>query len=186
MRPRKEASIVLYVPHDEGHKPWNCELLQKLACLATLDPPILDSAGKLRNKSKIVFNKILSPHQHCQSLTAPVVIVNTSRSRADALIITDPTHDRPEIVTLSKELDSLASSRLVDLRNDQEKLVDGMSTDTIFHWRVLMPILRGLWNEVAQPVYNTLTIIALEARRIWWCPTGNLSFLALHMVTNGI
>ncbi|TEB19788.1 hypothetical protein FA13DRAFT_1843456 [Coprinellus micaceus] len=43
-------------------------------------------------------------------------------------------------------------------------------------------VLRGLWNDVVHPILNMLAISqpGEEPPRIWWCPTGALSFLPLH------
>ncbi|KAJ3543663.1 hypothetical protein NMY22_g3061 [Coprinellus aureogranulatus] len=47
-------------------------------------------------------------------------------------------------------------------------------------------VLRGLWVEVVKPILEALAFTKLEpssdepAPRIWWCPTGPLSFLPLH------
>ncbi|MEU4986285.1 CHAT domain-containing protein [Streptomyces sp. NPDC021969] len=50
--------------------------------------------------------------------------------------------------------------------------------------RTLLPQLAWLWDTVAEPVLRAIgspTTAGAEARhRIWWCPTGLLSFLPLH------
>ncbi|MET8221218.1 CHAT domain-containing protein [Streptomyces hirsutus] len=49
--------------------------------------------------------------------------------------------------------------------------------------RTLLPDLAWLWDTVAEPVLRALdrTNPASDGRhRIWWCPTGWLSFLPLH------
>ncbi|KAF6764573.1 CHAT domain-containing protein, partial [Ephemerocybe angulata] len=38
--------------------------------------------------------------------------------------------------------------------------------------------LRGLWEEVVEPILDALGFSAPP--RVWWCPTGPLSFLPLH------
>ncbi|WP_445528867.1 CHAT domain-containing protein [Streptomyces cyslabdanicus] len=48
----------------------------------------------------------------------------------------------------------------------------------------LLPDLAWLWDVIAEPVLRALDDAAPTAddtrRRIWWCPTGLLSFLPLH------
>ncbi|TEB22020.1 hypothetical protein FA13DRAFT_1921389 [Coprinellus micaceus] len=50
----------------------------------------------------------------------------------------------------------------------------------------IQQLLRGLWTDIVQPILTTLGIPkhddSLEHAhpRIWWCPTGPLSFLPLH------
>ncbi|KAF5340069.1 hypothetical protein D9611_012362 [Ephemerocybe angulata] len=49
-------------------------------------------------------------------------------------------------------------------------------------------ILRGLWQDLVKPILQTLAIQKIlssptalaAAPRIWWCPTGPLSFLPIH------
>ncbi|KAF5338764.1 hypothetical protein D9611_013322 [Ephemerocybe angulata] len=46
--------------------------------------------------------------------------------------------------------------------------------------------LRGLWVEVVKPILDALGLSSVETSlggtlpRIWWCPTGPLSFLPIH------
>ncbi|KAJ3520275.1 hypothetical protein NMY22_g12827 [Coprinellus aureogranulatus] len=52
--------------------------------------------------------------------------------------------------------------------------------------RVLQGVLIGLWNEVVKPILDAVGFSrgvetpAKELPRIWWCPTGPLTFLPLH------
>ncbi|KAF5338698.1 hypothetical protein D9611_013317 [Ephemerocybe angulata] len=47
-------------------------------------------------------------------------------------------------------------------------------------------VLRGLWVEVVKPILDALGLSRVETSlggtlpRIWWCPTGVLSFLPIH------
>ncbi|KAF6743660.1 CHAT domain-containing protein [Ephemerocybe angulata] len=47
-------------------------------------------------------------------------------------------------------------------------------------------VLRALWEEVVSPILKKLEISKMDRSstavppRIWWCPTGSLSFLPLH------
>ncbi|TEB25848.1 hypothetical protein FA13DRAFT_1896393 [Coprinellus micaceus] len=46
-------------------------------------------------------------------------------------------------------------------------------------------VLRNLWNEVVKPILDVLSLrlddsSQVPLTRIWWCPTGPLSFLPLH------
>ncbi|KAF6744802.1 hypothetical protein DFP72DRAFT_857105 [Ephemerocybe angulata] len=47
-------------------------------------------------------------------------------------------------------------------------------------------VLRGLWEEVVKPIMNALGYSSIDRAsgevppRVWWCPTGPLSFLPLH------
>ncbi|KAF6745766.1 CHAT domain-containing protein [Ephemerocybe angulata] len=47
-------------------------------------------------------------------------------------------------------------------------------------------VLRGLWEEVIKPILEALKLLKVDKSsestppRLWWCPTGPLSFLPLH------
>ncbi|KAF6756099.1 CHAT domain-containing protein [Ephemerocybe angulata] len=51
---------------------------------------------------------------------------------------------------------------------------------------VVHVILRGLWQDLVKPIIQALGIANIPASstvaapRIWWCPTGPLSFLPIH------
>ncbi|KAF5311234.1 hypothetical protein D9611_013034 [Ephemerocybe angulata] len=51
---------------------------------------------------------------------------------------------------------------------------------------IVQGILRGLWCEVVKPILQALEMPKVDRSsasmppRIWWCPTGSLSFLPLH------
>ncbi|KAI0819380.1 CHAT domain-containing protein [Trametes gibbosa] len=46
---------------------------------------------------------------------------------------------------------------------------------------ILIPILQGLWESLARPVFTEIKPQAnKEPMRIWWCPTGPLAFLPIH------
>ncbi|KAF6741476.1 CHAT domain-containing protein [Ephemerocybe angulata] len=51
---------------------------------------------------------------------------------------------------------------------------------------IVQGILKGLWDRVVEPILRRLNLSKTDrsssssAPRIWWCPTGPLSFLPLH------
>ena len=111
----------------------------------------------------------------------PVVMVNISGYRCDALIVSE---DDVRIVPLGQvTLDEVASraKTFVDVTND----IDGDEVDRILGW---------LWDTISAPVLGALSITG-PARpdelppRIWWCPTGLATALPLHVagdhLTNG-
>ncbi|KAJ3513886.1 hypothetical protein NMY22_g14907 [Coprinellus aureogranulatus] len=61
----------------------------------------------------------------------------------------------------------------------RKKQVDGDA-------RVVRNVLKCLWEEIVQPILNALGFSRSDASptdslpRVWWCPTGPLSFLPLH------
>lgn len=112
----------------------------------------------------------------------PAVIVNVCALRCDALLI-----DRDGVRVLP--LPGLDEARLADRselfvgameilgRDDAVELSLALAAR-----RIVFTTLAWLWDAVAEPVLGTLGITDSSAQppRIWWCPTGDLSFLPLH------
>lgn len=112
----------------------------------------------------------------------PVVIINVSGYRCDALTVTTGGVHVTELAGLTGAdvvaraaaflgvLHSLqrAHPRRKDWRHAQEKTL----SDT----------LAWLWTTIAEPLLPHLhAVCATSGRpRIWWCPTGPLTFLPLH------
>ncbi|TDL24532.1 hypothetical protein BD410DRAFT_896734 [Rickenella mellea] len=137
------------------------------------------------------YESFLSPPKYEELRSAatcgPVVIVNVSTYRhgSAALIIGHSTLDRPQIVPLPRDLETKAKIWFQVLSEGTNKLASGQISERNFNQSVLNPILAGLWREIVVPIRQTLRILDPYARRIWWCPTGPLTFLPLHVVTNG-
>ncbi|CCM03325.1 uncharacterized protein FIBRA_05453 [Fibroporia radiculosa] len=130
----------------------------------------------------------LAPSAHA----GPVVILNASQYRCDALVLLAESDDvlhvpLPDITyeqveNLQKSLNKLlASHGRVISRMDRairEVVRRGRTTDESFK-----SILSELWKKVVRPVLDALafsTPTAGELSRIFWCPTGPFSFLPIH------
>ncbi|MFJ3668114.1 CHAT domain-containing protein [Streptomyces sp. NPDC090106] len=108
----------------------------------------------------------------------PVVIVNTSFLRCDALIVTaDDVHAVP--------LPGLGLTGDDGLAERTGALLEALAAagrsaaDTWRARQLLTRTLAWLWDTVAGPVTEALA--RLDAgERLWWCPTGLLSLLPLH------
>lgn len=106
----------------------------------------------------------------------PIVVVNVSGLRSDALLIADGT-----VVTLPLRLD-LAD--LVDRAREFRSATTmaehpGLPADARAEARrTVAEMLEWLWAVVAEPVLATLT--PPEGSRLWWVPTGPLGTLPLH------
>jgi tetratricopeptide (TPR) repeat protein len=102
----------------------------------------------------------------------PVILINVSEYRCDALIITfrDPIQCIP--------LSNTSFTRLAQLAKDIHSQRDLEVS--------LKLVLCELWHTVVSPVLNALhlphPVIGTPASkpRIWWCPTGPLTFLPIH------
>ncbi|MFE1437452.1 CHAT domain-containing protein [Streptomyces sp. NPDC058739] len=117
----------------------------------------------------------------------PVVIINISSHRCDALLLTStPGEDPIRLVGLPRvtaEEIELATAGFLDAisRLNQPGLALGpldahalatRITDTL-HW---------LWKDIAEPVLSALGLDqpGPTVPRLWWCPTGPLALLPLH------
>ncbi|MCX5097326.1 CHAT domain-containing protein [Streptomyces sp. NBC_00365] len=106
----------------------------------------------------------------------PLVLVNVSRYRCDALVVT------PGRVTLIPLPDLTADEaqrrteqylRALD-RLNRPGASPGPSQQTV------MATLEWLWDTVAAPVLDSPELAVMPDRRLWWCPTGPLTLLPVH------
>ncbi|MFC8078975.1 CHAT domain-containing protein [Streptomyces sp. NPDC057307] len=112
----------------------------------------------------------------------PVVVVNSSPWRSDALVL-----DRsgltvvplPELTTTDASFTEPALQFLDSLGRSQESAAGAWRADLR-----LRTVLELLWDRVAEPVLAVLDIekpgAGTERPHIWWCPVGSLAFLPLH------
>ncbi|HUY46729.1 MAG TPA: CHAT domain-containing protein [Streptosporangiaceae bacterium] len=105
----------------------------------------------------------------------PVVAVNVSAYRCDALIVTSE-GIRPVPLPALTYGDALKNAN--DLLRAVHQLGPGADS-------VIEPVLTWLWDTVAGPVLRELGITpargsAEPLRRLWWMPTGPLAVLPLH------
>ncbi|MFF9914184.1 CHAT domain-containing protein [Streptomyces sp. NPDC013457] len=114
----------------------------------------------------------------------PVVVVNVSRYRSDALVVTA---DRGiEVVPLP----ALTPADVLDRATAFLTAVDDAYGDqgnrqAFSAMGSLSETLEWLWTAVAKPVLHRLGLHAAPPddaswSRLWWCPTGWLALLPLH------
>src|SRR6202034_1145847 len=102
----------------------------------------------------------------------PIIIINISRYRSDAIILQDV--GDPVIVPLPKSL----PENLVELSSQFATACALQGKDSA---RLILPILRSLWDHIAFPVRTQLVALGVpDKSRIWWCPTSVLCGLPLH------
>jgi hypothetical protein len=114
----------------------------------------------------------------------PVVLVNTTKWRSDALVVT-PTEVHPVALPwLDYDTAQRRAAALLAAQREAESSRDGLARA---HWRnTLGSALRWLWDTIAEPVCAALDDILPAAGpdeappRLWWCPTGPLTMLPLH------
>jgi tetratricopeptide (TPR) repeat protein len=162
---------------------------------------------EIRSLSK--FEDFLKPLRASQLRDAaqngPVVVLNVSEKRCDALVLVPGIEDvihipLPDLTLkrateLQDELKGHLYSRGIRLREGRaaQKWADENNSNDCKH------ILAELWDGLVKPVLDSLafsvgsiTSLALnlltiqcqphpdELPRIWWCPTGPLTFLPIH------
>lgn len=109
-----------------------------------------------------------------------VILVNTTKWRSDALIVTE---DGVRLVPLRwlthDDAQRRAAALLAAQRNAEAG--PGAVAQAVFR-QTLISIQRWLWDTVAEPVCAVLDEMAGDDRRhrVWWCPTGPLTMLPLH------
>ncbi|KAG8875980.1 hypothetical protein FRB97_004530 [Tulasnella sp. 331] len=123
------------------------------------------------------FSSFLKPPPFHSLLRAadegPVVIVNISEIRSDAIILRN--NATPEIVSLPgathEEISRIASMMDHAVRAQDEGRPQGEVDE----------VLRLLWGCVVQPVVERLESLGVvRGSHIWWCPTSKLCSLPLH------
>lgn len=102
----------------------------------------------------------------------PVIVVNISRYRSDAIIIVRDAD--PILVPLPGVMPDMLVSLAIPFR-------DPRAQSTVIFSKSISPVLRNLWRLVAQPVVEKLVEFRIPNRsRIWWCPTAELCALPIH------
>ncbi|TEB25872.1 hypothetical protein FA13DRAFT_1896442 [Coprinellus micaceus] len=138
--------------------------------------------------------------------SGPVVVLNAHSDQCDAIVLLasswDPLHVKLPDFSLAKarqyqrELNGWLRSHHLRARQTEGIITEdweaseraggrygrkrGAGTGGIYF------ILRSLWTEVVKPILDVLNLARVDdpskvpCTRIWWCPTGPLSFLPLH------
>ncbi|KAI0063936.1 TPR-like protein [Artomyces pyxidatus] len=106
----------------------------------------------------------------------PVIIVNISHDRSDAIILVKPSF-HPVLVPLSPSHDLYHTiAELFDHLSKALAKRDSATTD-----KIVKSTLRSLWEDIVSPVVTELQDLDIpEGARIWWCPTGKLCSLPIH------
>ncbi|MFE3166694.1 CHAT domain-containing protein [Streptomyces sp. NPDC059224] len=156
----------------------------------------------LRHETDSAFHQILAEIRHLPGYAdffrapaadrlrraagdGPVIILNVSRYRSDALVVTTSGVTAVPLPDVSQEH---VTEQFLALRS---ALHTGMaSVDAVEQASAgddLRDVLHWLWHAVARPVLHALDLTTLAGGappRLWWCPTGLLSFLPLHAASD--
>jgi hypothetical protein len=137
------------------------------------------------------FEHFLKPipfNQLCQAVTVgQVVIINVSIDEIDALVfgatgsIQHVPLDHINLSSLTEMSDNIALKLPIHASASQQQK---------YTRRYLKPALRMIWDNVVTPIFDKIQIplegnIGLPEYRIWWYPTGPLTFLPIHAAGGG-
>lgn len=107
----------------------------------------------------------------------PVIVVNHSQFRCDALIILHRV-DEPCICV---PLDERWFTDALDLSNDLLAARYGHGVHSLEYDKALRHAMKVLWDRVVSKVIEELRGVGIvEGSRIWWCPTLFLPTLPFH------
>lgn len=143
------------------------------------------------------FQDFLKPPPLSSLLAAaaggPVVIVNVSRWRCDALTVTKDGVSVTRLPDLSADeverrtatfLDVLRQGPSADQEREFAAALEARAKYLGDREEVLRSTTEWLWDVVAEPVLRELGILQADSAgalpRVWWCPTGLLTLLPLH------
>ena len=112
----------------------------------------------------------------------PIVIINVSRYRSDALIVT---HGGIEVVPLPDLDATTVHNRTLDFLAAIDSQERTGFEDRIQGQRGISAILEWLWESLGEPVLRKLDYTSVprgngQWPRVFWCPTGLLSLLPIH------
>jgi tetratricopeptide (TPR) repeat protein len=132
------------------------------------------------------FERFLLPPQEDQLLAAasqgPVICCNVSSYRSDALIVCT---DGIRIVNLPEVTPERVRDNVAKLLTASSEAGRASGEALLQAQRPLDEVLQWLWDALAQPVLASLGLSATPSSgqpwpRVWWVPTGLLTFLPLH------
>ncbi|MEH6373503.1 CHAT domain-containing protein [Streptomyces sp. KLMMK] len=112
----------------------------------------------------------------------PVVIVNLSRHRCDALLVHADRVDPLPLATTFQEAEQQAAAYLTAVT---ERAAARSGPRALAAEERIGEVLAWLWRSVAEPVLLRLGHASAPGAgmawpRVWWCPTGPLGLLPLH------
>ncbi|MEU1606782.1 CHAT domain-containing protein [Micromonospora matsumotoense] len=156
---------------DAGHRRRLAERWEKLAAEARRRPG---------------FENFLHPPSFAAlqpaSTGGAAVLVNTSRWRSDAIIVTADGVRAVPLPWLSHDTAHHRAAAFLEVQRAVEG--GGGPAERVALHQTLVSLQRWLWDTVGESVCTALDDIlggATDRRhRVWWCPTGPLTMLPLH------
>ncbi|RXW11740.1 hypothetical protein EST38_g14115 [Candolleomyces aberdarensis] len=138
--------------------------------------------------------------------SGPIVVINVHKDRCDAIALIagldEPLHiplhsfSQQKANTYSNDLNAYLQLKELRMRMVKADTDEGENTGNEQAGRAIRPsvnkklrnkvvrnILEALWGEVVKPILDALGFSSSSEAalpRIWWCPTGPMTFLPLH------
>ncbi|RSM82745.1 CHAT domain-containing protein [Kibdelosporangium aridum] len=138
-----------------------------------------DAVAKIRELDG--FEDFLRPPRFSRLVAAadggPVVVVNVSRYRCDALVIETggvgvvPLPDLTEDDVTIRAIGFDSAIAVLNAKADDDL------TATLRARQTVTETLRWMWDTITGPVLEAFSELP---QRLWWCPTGRTAFLPLH------
>ncbi|KAJ6624591.1 CHAT domain-containing protein [Mycena sp. CBHHK59/15] len=184
----RDAAAAAIVAHTSLWRPS-----QSLQSVAQESHTFADERNQLLKQIRELpgFERFLLPKGISELLLAatvgPVVLLNVSEYGCDALILMQGLADQvihvplPEFTVQKAQLLGESLGLLVQGAARSDRLV-GFQEGHVPPDEEFAQILSDLWMQIVKPVLDGLvfTIPCKDLTRIWWCPTGPLSFLPIH------
>ncbi|KAF6753788.1 CHAT domain-containing protein [Ephemerocybe angulata] len=111
----------------------------------------------------------------------PIVVINVDEGRCDAIALLAGRTEPLQIPLPNFSLDKAKKHRTdlkILLRSGGLRAREGGASRVPED--VVQRVLCSLWNDVVKPILDALAFSVHVPPRIWWCPTGAMSFLPLH------
>ncbi|KAG1779050.1 CHAT domain-containing protein [Suillus placidus] len=134
--------------------------------------------SKIRQKQGFAYFLTPMPYKELRAaaIAGPVIIINASIKRCDAIIITKD--GPPRLIPLPDASLGGIATMSDDFRNVLRNTA-GVGEEKMRE-KQLIPVFRRLWDAVLAPVVDELLTIVPKGSRVWWCPTSKLTSLPIH------
>lgn len=113
----------------------------------------------------------------------PVIVVNTSGYRSDALIVTASGVRPVPLPDLTETEAEAGVTRFTEAIETLHSSSAAVAAVFAAHGTIA-DVLGWLWHAIAAPVLDALGDHH-DGGRVWWCPTGLLTLLPLHAAARG-
>ncbi|KAG6372164.1 hypothetical protein JVT61DRAFT_7954 [Boletus reticuloceps] len=143
-----------------------------------LSQELQDIAGRIRRQEgfQSFLRRLSFESLQCAAVGGPVILVNISNERCDAVIVLQDAPPRlvPLPNTSLGALTTLSAGYYHMLQTTSRVGEEKMRE------REVSVVLRTLWDTVVSPIVDELAPLIPRGSRIWWCPTSKLTTLPLH------